>query len=74
MSEKPLTSTSIRASSNFEKIMTIILEEANAGAFTTQGQFIDRPNELLHIELESGEPPEAAARIEAGLSGCDSQP
>ena len=46
----PIVGTSIHASSNFEKIMTTILEEANAGAFTTKGQAIDRRNELVDIE------------------------
>ena len=30
--------------------MTTILEEANAGAFTTKGQAIDRRDELVEID------------------------
>ena len=76
MDTRVITSTSIHASPNFEKIMATILEEADAGAFTTKGQVIDRRNELLDIdrrEFIQALIPEAAARVEADLSGCSSR-
>ena len=44
-----VTSTSIHSCAHFMKIMTTILQEANAGAFTTKGQAIDRRDELFEI-------------------------
>ena len=66
----PIIGTSIHASSNFEKIMTTILEEANAGAFTLKGQAIDRRNELVEIErAEAWALAEATARGEPSSGG-----
>ena len=47
---RPITSTSLNTSLNYNTIMNTILEEANAGALTTKGQAADRREELLEIE------------------------
>ena len=43
----PITSTSLRMTLLYEKIMNTILHEAKDGALTTQGQAIDRRQELV---------------------------
>ena len=45
-----VTGTSTHSSLNVLQIMATILEEANAGAFTTKGQAIDRRDELVEID------------------------
>ena len=48
--QRYVTSVSKRWNPNALKIMTTILEEANAGALTTKGQAIDRRDELVEID------------------------
>ena len=66
-----ITSLSFRrASHDCLKIMTTILEEGDAGAFTTEGQVIDRRNDPVEIErAEAWALAEATARGEPSSGG-----
>ena len=71
-----ITGMSLHQSLHSATIMKTILDEANAGALTTKGQAKDRLYELVDIDrraMKQAVIPEAAARVEAGLSGCNSR-